>query len=480
MIRFYAIAKNTFLQTIRQPIFGVMIFLTFAMLVLSLPLAGLTMGTDYEQTDELMMENLGLSTLLIMGLITAALSASSAIGREIEDKTALTVASKPVARATFVLGKFSGITLAVTIAYYLAAIVFLLTVRHKVVSAASVPINWPVVIFGVSAFVISLVLGGLGNFMFNWSFIATTCMSLLVFMTAAFGLACIIDLHWDFVSIVDTFSPDNIKPSLILAMILIFMAIVLLTAVATAASTRLGQVPTLLITFAILAAGSWYLLINMRLNEYFAGPGKEVPLVNMLCWLIPNMTVFFPLDALTSNKPIPLSVVGIVACYCACYTAAVLAIGVALYQTRQIEAQSASTTMPSSLSLLSGVGRIAGIIIMLISLIMVTLPANHTRDGYITIGLLFVCGALMWYVTRVLGSGRRWSWWLLTIVSGLILIRGAVLWKAGGYVAWLYMGQATPGVLTLSLVGAAVFLLLMLPKTRRHVKALNMVSVIEG
>jgi hypothetical protein len=264
-------------------------------------------------------------------------------------------------------------------------------------------------------------------------------------------------------------------------MVLIFMAIVLLTAVATAASTRLGQVPTLLITFAILAAGSWYLLINSRLNEYFAGPGgKDVPIINILCWLLPNMTVFFPLDALTSNKPIPLSVVGIVGCYCACYTAAVLAVGVALYQTRQIEAQSASSTMPSSLSLLSGIGRIAGIIIMLISLVMSTLPANHTQGGYITIALLFVCGAVLWYVTRVLGSGRRWSWWLLTVASGLILVRGVVLWKAGGYVAWLYMGQATPGVLTLSLVGAAVFLLLMLPKTRRHVKALNMVSVIEG
>lgn len=480
MIRFYAIAKNTFLQTIRQPIFGVMIFLTFAILVLSLPLSGLTMGTDYEQSDERMMENVGLSTLLIMGIITAALSASSAIGREIEDKTALTVASKPVTRATFVLGKFSGITLAVMIAYYLMSAVFLLTVRHKVVSAASVPINWPVIVFGVSAFVISLVLGGLGNFMFNWSFIATSCMALLVFMTVAFGLSCIIDLHWDFVSFSETFNADNIRPSLLFAMILIFLAIVLLTAVATAASTRLGQVPTLLVTFAILAAGSWYLLINARLNEYFAGPGNEAPVVNVLCWLLPNLTVFFPLDALTTNRPIPLSIVGVVAGYCACYTAAVLAVGVALYQTRQIEAQSASSTMPSSLSLLSGFGRIAGICMAVIGLIMVTLPANHTKSGFAAVAMLLVGGGVLWFVTRVLGHGRRWSWWLLTILSGAVLLRGVVLWQAGAYAEWLFMGQATPGVLTLSIIGGAVFLLLMLPKTRRHVKSLNMVSVVEG
>ncbi|HNX27583.1 MAG TPA: hypothetical protein PKK48_09275, partial [Phycisphaerae bacterium] len=364
-------------------------------------------------------------------------------------------------------------------AYYLMSIVFLLTVRHKVVSAASVPINWPVIIFGVSAFAISLILGGLGNYMFNWSFIATGCMALLVFMTVAFGLSCIIDLHWQFVNIADTFSDDNIKPSLILALILIFLAIVLLTAVATAASTRLGQVPTLLITFLILAAGSWYLLINARLNEYFVGPGREAPIINVLCWLLPNMTVFFPLDALTSNKPIPVSFVGMAACYCACYTAAVLFVGIALYQTRQMEAQAASSTMPSALSLLSGFGRIAGIIFVIMAVIMATLPANHTTGGFVTIGLLFVGGGTLWYVTRVLGRGRKWSWRLLTLLSGILLVRGIVLWQAGSYAQWLFMGQSTPGILTLSLVSALVFLLLMLPKTRRHVKALNMISTDE-
>ncbi|RKY23299.1 MAG: hypothetical protein DRP83_09450, partial [Planctomycetota bacterium] len=129
MIQFWSIAKNTFIQTIRQPIFGVMIFLTFVMLVLSLPMSGWTMGNagsgDYEASDQQMLENLGLSTLLLMGLITAALSASATISREIEDKTALTVVSKPVSRAVFVLGKFAGVGLAITLMYYLGAAVFL-------------------------------------------------------------------------------------------------------------------------------------------------------------------------------------------------------------------------------------------------------------------------------------------------------------------------------------------------------------------
>ncbi len=86
MIKFWSIARNTFVQTIRQPIFGIMVFLTFIMLVLNVPLSGWTMGSDYEASDQRMLENVGLSTLLLMGMITAVFCASSSISKEIEDK----------------------------------------------------------------------------------------------------------------------------------------------------------------------------------------------------------------------------------------------------------------------------------------------------------------------------------------------------------------------------------------------------------
>ena len=73
MVKFVAICRNTFVQTIRQPIFGVLILITFAVLVLTLPLAGWTMdpGGQFQRTDQKMLEVLGLSTLLVAGLLVA-------------------------------------------------------------------------------------------------------------------------------------------------------------------------------------------------------------------------------------------------------------------------------------------------------------------------------------------------------------------------------------------------------------------------
>src|SRR3972149_4451287 len=116
MLRFWSICRNSFVQTIRQPIFSVLILVTCAVLVVDLPLSGWTMGigaTSYEKTDQILMENLGLSTLLVSGLLVAAFSAASVLTREIEDNTALTVISKPVPRPVFVLGRFAGVTAAV-------------------------------------------------------------------------------------------------------------------------------------------------------------------------------------------------------------------------------------------------------------------------------------------------------------------------------------------------------------------------------
>ena len=81
MIKFLSICHNTFTQTIRQPIYCILIILTFLLLVLTLPLADWTLGEsggDYHETNQMMLENLGLSTLLMAGLLLAAFTASGA------------------------------------------------------------------------------------------------------------------------------------------------------------------------------------------------------------------------------------------------------------------------------------------------------------------------------------------------------------------------------------------------------------------
>src|ERR1035437_2196500 len=145
MGKFLSISQNTFVQTIRQPIFGILILVTFAILALELCQAGWTMTSDYVLANQKLLQDLGLSTLLMFsGVLLAAFGASSVLPREIDDRTALTVVSKPVSRGMFVLGKFAGVSAAVTAGFYLCSIVFLMTVRHRVPSTAASPIDWPV------------------------------------------------------------------------------------------------------------------------------------------------------------------------------------------------------------------------------------------------------------------------------------------------------------------------------------------------
>ena len=152
--KLYAVARTTFTETVRQPIYAVIIGLTWLMLVMNVALSAFSLDDDNK-----LLQDLGLSTLLISGLMLSAFCASGVISGEIEDKTVLTVISKPVSRVIFLLGKFIGLNTALFMAYYLCSVVFLLTVRHKVMQTVRDEFDVPVIVFGVTAFALAMVIG---------------------------------------------------------------------------------------------------------------------------------------------------------------------------------------------------------------------------------------------------------------------------------------------------------------------------------
>ena len=198
-MRLIAIARNTFIEAIRQPVYGVLLLITFVILVLDLPLSNWTMGrglAEYHETDQQFMINLGLSTLLVSGLFISAFTASGVISREIEDKTILTVLSKPVARPIIILGKFVGVAAGMIVAYYLSSLVFLMTVRHRVMPTAADPFDWPVIVLGGSAFVLSILLAVFCNYFFNWHFIPSAVGFLVVLLSLAMGVITFVGKGW--------------------------------------------------------------------------------------------------------------------------------------------------------------------------------------------------------------------------------------------------------------------------------------------
>jgi ABC-type transport system involved in multi-copper enzyme maturation permease subunit len=458
MTRFWAICQNTFVQTIRQPIYAVLILATMALLVMSLPLAGWTMGTegDYQVSDQLMLETLGLSTLLVSGLLVAAFSASGALSREIEDRTALTVISKPVSRATFVLGKFAGVAGAVLAAFYLCSLVFLMTVRHKVMSAAWHPYDFPVIVLGCSAMGLSVLTAMLGNLFFGWPFISAWVYAALVLLSAAMGLIGFIGKGWTIVPL-----GHEIRPQLIVALVLTVPAVLVLTAVAVAVSTRLGQVMTLLVCTAVFVAGSAY-------EPLF---GAYADAVNrMVGWAFPKLTYFYALDALTLGKDIPLDYVAGAAGYAALYVGAALAVGVALFQGRQLEAEVGSTAAPGAVNLLAWAGRGAAIVLALVAAKLVARPENRDAASFLVAAGLLGAAVASWLLWGWFGRGVGWSYRIVLGLSGLFFLRNAALLGAPGATGFLRFRE-TPELLFLEAVlGAAVLLILLLPRTRRHFK----------
>jgi len=476
MIKFWAISQNTFVQTIRQPIFLVILLATFAMLVLAVPLSGWTVSPDYHKTDQQMLENLGLGSLLISGLLFAAFSASSVLSREIEGRTALTVISKPVHRATFVLGKFAGVAAAVTVAYYLCSIVLLLTVRHRVMPAASDPFDWPVIVLGVAAFALALAMAVAGNLFFGWSFTSTAVWSALATFTVVISVIGFVAKEWRVVPFTQTFGAD-IRTQLLVGMLLMYMAVLVFVAVAVAASTRFGQVATLLICAGVLLVGTLYPFAIRRWTD-------QVVVLRPIAWVAPNLTYFDPMGALTREKDIPMVFVATAAGYCSLYVSAVLAIGIAAFQTRQMEAQATAASMPALVAMVAWAGRLEAVVIALIALEgpLGYLVARGNPDFIPLVppwaAVMLIPAVGLWLLWGFFARGAKWTWWVVLVLNVLCLGGGAaaVFWQAfgsrlaGAMLVYVISREQSGAV---AIISAVLIAILFLPKTRRHFSSVS-------
>ncbi|PHQ82260.1 MAG: hypothetical protein COB69_02340 [Phycisphaera sp.] len=247
------IARNTLVESLRQPLFFVLIVISGLLQALNTAASGFSMGytTSAEvHGDNKMLLDVGLATVFVTGMILAAFQATAVISREIEDKTILTIVSKPVSRPTVVFGKYLGVTVAILMATLIMVSFLLFGIRHEVMSKASDSLDMPVIILSASAVFLSMVVAGWTNFFYGWSFpqIAVVLMTALV--PGAYVVTLMIDPDWHFQSIGSDF-----KPQVMLACLSLALAVMVMTAVAVAASTRLSQVMTLVICIGVFVLG---------------------------------------------------------------------------------------------------------------------------------------------------------------------------------------------------------------------------------
>jgi len=320
------IGRNTFLESIRQPIFVVLLFVTSLALSFNPMLSAYTLDNDNK-----LMVDMGLSTLFLSGLLLAAFTATGVLNREVQNKTVLTVVSKPVSRPTFVIGKFVGVAAAITVAFWILGIIFLLTVRHKVLQTAADHFDMPVITFGGLAVLGAVAVATAGNYFYHWVFTSTLVGVVSILLGIAILLVLVIGPEWQFQSPAYEFGQEGAMPNgqLLVGMILILQGLLFVTAIAIAASTRLGQVMTLMVCFGVFILG--------LISDYMLGRFAETSLISDIFYrIIPNVQLFYPADAITQGRPIPGMYVAWVTGYTALFIAAVLSLAVALFQTREV------------------------------------------------------------------------------------------------------------------------------------------------
>jgi ABC-type transport system involved in multi-copper enzyme maturation permease subunit len=123
MYRTFVILRHTFLEAIVQPIFTLLLALGAVILFIFALLPFFTLGED-----TVMFKSVGLDVILLLVLIVTLFATSRSIYEEIEDRTMLTLMSKPVQKWEVLVGKYLGIVLAGLLAIaVLGAILILCT-----------------------------------------------------------------------------------------------------------------------------------------------------------------------------------------------------------------------------------------------------------------------------------------------------------------------------------------------------------------
>jgi ABC-type transport system involved in multi-copper enzyme maturation permease subunit len=111
MYRTFVIVRHTFLEAIVQPIYTLLLALGAVILFIFALLPFFTLGED-----TVMFKSVGLDVILLLVLIVTLFATSRSIYEEIEDRTMLTLMSKPVQKWEVLVGKYLGIVLAAALA----------------------------------------------------------------------------------------------------------------------------------------------------------------------------------------------------------------------------------------------------------------------------------------------------------------------------------------------------------------------------
>jgi ABC-type transport system involved in multi-copper enzyme maturation permease subunit len=100
------LAAATYGDITRRPLYYILLF-TFAFAIFGSKF--LTLFSFYQEMN--MVREMGMATITFWGFIVIVVTSGLVVTQELEDRTAVTLLSKPIQRTDFLLGKFAGLVL---------------------------------------------------------------------------------------------------------------------------------------------------------------------------------------------------------------------------------------------------------------------------------------------------------------------------------------------------------------------------------
>lgn len=312
MIHLYRIAVNTFRESIREPVY-------FLMLLVSLLLIGhypwMTIFVFFEQLK--LVVDSSMATTMLFGLTVSVLCASYTVAREMRNGTVLLLLSKPVSRWSFVLGKICGIGM--------AAVLFCLICCCASVISVYIAVDqfrMDIKLYGLFLAVLACgcIFGMAMNYLKGSSFAEFGTYACAVLVAVMLVLCYKFEPH-----------PELSLRNLAKALVLLNCGALVMATLAVVVATKCDVVPTMCICSVFFFVGlmSSYLFLRETGNEL-------LDMINSCCYaIIPNWQFFWLADAIAVGKHIPRSYVINAFIYTGIYFVTASLWGVVLFQNRE-------------------------------------------------------------------------------------------------------------------------------------------------
>ena len=282
MFNLFKIAVNAFRESLREPVFVLMLL---AALVLIGHYPTIAVFVFSEQLK--LVVDSSMATTLLFGLIVSVLCSSYTVAREMRNGTVLLLMSKPIQRWSFVLGKILGIAMAGTL---FVAVCNFATFISVFIATDQFRFEMPLYFTMLGLLALGCVAGMLANYLKACSFpeIATWATAVLI---PLFAVYCYLTGEHPSLSLKD----------LTKALILVNFAVVTMSTFAVVFATRFDIVPNLCLCTALFFAGlvSSYLFQRTTDNEVLNG------LCAVLYAVFPNWQFFWLADAVAVKRHIP-------------------------------------------------------------------------------------------------------------------------------------------------------------------------------